>query len=111
MLRRSVLSVFGPFEEADGIVEHIVLPVHGGRLRLNLELGAMQSQVVAVVGPDHQPVTQKADRIAVGVFGRVYDLDPRHLYRVPADRPLSTLKWRRSPRGTCRVFRWTSVSN
>jgi hypothetical protein len=44
----------------------------------------MQSQIVAVVGPHHQPVTQKADRIAVGVLGRMDNLDSGHLASVPA---------------------------
>ena len=72
-----------PLEKADGVVKHVVLPAYGHRLRFNLELGSVQAQVMAVVGSHHQPVTQEADRIAVGVFGRVDDLDPRHVLLQP----------------------------
>jgi hypothetical protein len=34
---------------------------------------------MAVIEPQHQPVTQEADRIAVGVFSRMDNFYPRHL--------------------------------
>src|SRR5262249_44392679 len=42
------------------------------------QVSGVQFQVVAVVGAHHQPMAQQAHRIAVGVFGRVPDPDPRH---------------------------------
>jgi hypothetical protein len=38
----------------------------------------VKPQIVAVVRPQHQAVTRKADRITVGILGRVNDADPCH---------------------------------
>ena len=69
----------GPFEKADGIVKGVMRPPDTGGFRVDLEGGAMQAQIVAVVRPDHHAVAQQADRMAIGVFGGVHDVDPRHV--------------------------------
>ena len=58
MLRRFVLSDLGPFEKADRVVEGVMRPMDKRRLRVDLERGAVKAQIVAVVRPQHQAVTQ-----------------------------------------------------
>src|SRR6476620_2364913 len=69
---------FRPFQEADGIVEYVMLPVDTGRLGFDLQRRAVQAKVMAFVRPDHQFMTQQAHRIAVDVFGRMHDTYLRH---------------------------------
>jgi hypothetical protein len=38
---------------------------------------------VAVVRSQHQAVTGKTDRVAVGIFGRVNDADSGHRHALP----------------------------
>ena len=51
----------GPVEEADRVVERVMLPVDGSRLRIDPQFGLVHVQVMAVVRPDHQPVARQAD--------------------------------------------------
>jgi hypothetical protein len=47
-------------------------------LGIHVEGDMVKPQIVAVVRPQHQAVTRKADRITVGILGRVNDADPCH---------------------------------
>jgi hypothetical protein len=53
-------------------------PMNERRLRIDVKGDVMKPEVMAIVGPQHQAVAGEADRIAIGVFGRMHDADPGH---------------------------------
>ena len=69
----------GPVDEADRIVEGVMRPADFCRRRIDLEFALVEAQVMAVVGPQHHAVARQSDRVAVGVFGLVYDGDAGHV--------------------------------
>lgn len=69
---------FRLFQKTDRIVESVMGPMNERGLRLDVEGGVMELQVVAVVGPQHQAVARQADRVAVGVLRRVDDANSGH---------------------------------
>ena len=71
-------EILRPFEEADRIVVDVVRPVDQGRLRIDLEPGVVEPEIMAVVRPQHQAVAGEADRVPVAIFGRVDDPDSGH---------------------------------
>ena len=69
---------FRPFQKTDRIVESVMGPMNERGLGIHVEGDMVKPQIVAVVRPQHQAVTRKADRITVGILGRVNDADPCH---------------------------------
>ena len=67
-----------PFEEAHRIVVGVMRPMDQPRLRIDLENGLVDPEIMAVVGPQHQAVAGQADRVAVAVLRRMDDFDPGH---------------------------------
>ncbi len=53
-------------------------PVCEGRLRVNLQNGLMEPEIVAVVRSQHQPVAREPDGIAISIFRRVDDFYSGH---------------------------------
>jgi hypothetical protein len=72
-------QIFRPFKVAHGIIENVMFPKHTGGGRIHLEFAFVKAKIVAVVRPQHQPMSQQSDRIAINIFRRVDDFDPRHL--------------------------------
>jgi hypothetical protein len=48
------------------------------RLRIDVEGGMMEPEVMAVIGPQHQAMAGQADRIAVGMLRRMHNADSGH---------------------------------
>ena len=67
-----------PFQKADRIVESVMGPMNERGLRIDVEGSMVKPQIMTIVGPQHQAVPSEADRIAIGVFRGVYDLNSGH---------------------------------
>ena len=67
-----------PFQKADRVVESVMGPMNERRLRIDVEGSMVKPQIMTIVGPQHQAVTNQADRIAIPVFRGVYNVDSGH---------------------------------
>jgi hypothetical protein len=75
--------LFGEPRDSNAVAEDIVDPSQGARRRVDLDPGIQKLLIIAVAGPEHDPVLAERDRLVIVIGRYVSDREKGHLIRQP----------------------------
>jgi hypothetical protein len=73
--------LFGEPRNGNTVSEDIVDPAHCAWSRINVDPGIQEPLIVAIAGPEHDPVLTEGDWLLVAVGRDVPNREKRHLMR------------------------------
>jgi hypothetical protein len=75
--------LFGEPRNGNTVSEDIVDPAHCAWSRINVDPGIQEPLIVAIAGPEHDPVLAERDGLLIAIRRYVPDREKRHLIRQP----------------------------